>query len=250
MNNAICDSNHDIMEYLIKKLESRQRNLNGYTNLFNSIDSIEAFYLKRKDIFNLFQNLKEELRQASLAIKALMIQNKALSEEKIQFLDNKKNFAKILKENNYLLKENNNLTQKLKELNKENTKIFEKKIKSPYFNNPYNLSSSNNIKNYKRIKDFQKNKLKTNKSFENKKYQINTNSYRNKTCNTAKNFNKKKLNQKMALNNNKIKNDYLNESYDDINQLKNAKAIMEDMKKNKLKLKEVVNEHFGKNAFQ
>ena len=233
MNNVICDSNHDIMEYLIKKLESRQRNLNGYTNLFNSIDSIEAFYLKRKDIFNLFQNLKEELRQASLAIKALMIQNKALSEEKIQFLDNKTNFAKILKENNYLLKENNNLTQKLKELNKENTKIFEKRIKSPYFN-----------------KDFQKNKLKTNKSFQNKKYQINPNSYRNKTCYTAKSFNKKKINQKMALNNNKIKNDYLNESYDDINQLKNVKAIMEDMKKNKLKLKEVVNEHFGKNAFQ
>ena len=233
MNNVICDSNHDIMEYLIKKLESRQRNLNGYTNLFNSIDSIEAFYLKRKDILNLFQNLKEELRQASLAIKALMIQNKALSEEKIQFLDNKKNFAKILKENNYLLKENNNLTQKLKELNNEDIKIFEKRIKSPYFN-----------------KDFQKNKLKTNKSFQNKKYQINPNSYRNKTCYTAKSFNKKKINQKMALNNNKIKNDYLNESYDDINQLKNVKAIMEDMKKNKLKLKEVVNEHFGKNAFQ
>ena len=39
-NNVICDSNHDIMEYLIKKLESRQRNLSGYANMFNSINSI------------------------------------------------------------------------------------------------------------------------------------------------------------------------------------------------------------------
>ena len=220
------------MEYLIKKLESRQRNLNGYANMFNSINSIEDFYLKRKDFFNLFQNLEEELRQASLAIKALMIQNKALSEETIQFSDAKKNLAKMLKENNYLLKENNNLTQKLKELNSESIKTFDKRIKSPNFN-----------------KDLQKNKLKINKSFQNKKQQMNLKSYGNRTCYTAKNFNKKKVNQKLGLNNNKIKNGHLNESYDDIKELKNVRAIMEDMKKNKLKLKEVVNEHLGKNSF-
>ena len=52
------------------------------------------------------------------------------------------------------------------------------------------------------------------------------------------------------MNSNKTKKERLNESYDDIKELKNVKAIMEDMKKNKLKLKEVVNEHFGKDAFQ
>jgi len=232
-NNIICDSNHDIMEYLIKKLESRQRNLNSYANIFNSINSIEAFYLRRKDIFNLFQNLEEELRQASLAIKALMIQNKALSEEKIQFSENKKNFAKILKENNYLLKENNNLAQKVKELNSENIDTIEKRIKTPNFN-----------------KDFQKYKFKTNKSFQNKKRPIPPKSFGNKTSYDTKNFNKKKVNQKKMINNNKTKKERLNESYDDIKELKNVKAIMEDMKKNKLKLKEVVNEHFGKDAFQ
>ena len=231
-NNVICNSNHDIMEYLIKKLESRQRNLSGYANMFNSINSIEDFYLKRKDIFNLFQNLEEELRQAYLAIKALMIQNKALSEETIQFKDAKINFSKMLKENNYLLKENNNLTKKLKELKSENFKTFEKGMKSPNIN-----------------KDFKNNKLKTNKSFQNKKQQINLKSYGNSACYTTKNFNKKKINQKMVLNNNKKKNGHLNESYDDIKELKNVKAIMEDMKKNKLKLKEVVNEHLGKNSF-
>ena len=89
-NKIISESSPDIMEYLIQKLESRQRNLVSYANLFNSINSIEAFYLKRKDIFNLFQNLEEELRQASLAIKALMVQNKALSEENLQSLNMKK----------------------------------------------------------------------------------------------------------------------------------------------------------------
>ena len=43
---------------------------------------------------------------------------------------------------------------------------------------------------------------------------------------------------------------HVNESYDDIKQLKNVKSIMEDMKRNRLKLKEVVNEHFGKNEIQ
>ena len=42
----------------------------------------------------------------------------------------------------------------------------------------------------------------------------------------------------------------MNESYDDIKELKNVKSIMAEMKKNKLKLKEVVNEHFGKNGFK
>ena len=224
MNNVICDSNHDIMEYLIKKLESRQRNLNGYTNLFNSIDSIEAFYLKRKDIFNLFQNLKEELRQASLAIKALMIQNKALSEEKIQFLDNKKNFAKILKENNYLLKENNNLTQKIRELKSPDK--LEKRSKSPSINNKY--------QNYK----FKKN------AFEHRDYEKKVKSFKNKANYSSNNVNKTS-NIRKKLNNNNI---HVNESYDDIKELKNVKAIMAEMKKNKLKLKEVVNEHFGKNG--
>jgi len=54
--------------------------------------------------------------------------------------------------------------------------------------------------------------------------------------------NKKKLD--------KNKNIHLNESYDDIKGLKDVKSIMENMKANKIKLKEVINEHFGKEAFQ
>ena len=36
-NKIISESSPDIMEYLIQKLESRQRNLVSYVNLFNSI---------------------------------------------------------------------------------------------------------------------------------------------------------------------------------------------------------------------
>ena len=226
-NNIICDSNHDIMLYLIQKLECRQKNLNNYANIFNSINSIESFYLKRKDMIILFQNLEEELRQASLAIKALLIQNKALSEEKTQCLNIKQDYSKLLKENNYLLKENSNLTQKLKEFNPQNINKIENRKKSPSFN-----------------KEFQKYKY-NNKSFQNRNF-LNNKSYVKKTSYNSKGLNKNKINKK--LNNNK--NVRVNESYDDIKQLKNVKSIMEDMKRNKLKLKEVVNEHFGKNDIQ
>ena len=226
-NNIICESNADIMQYLILKLESRRKNLNSYAQTINSINSIETFYLKKKDIFNLFQNLEEELRQASLAIKALMVQNKALSEEKSQIFNIKQNYAKLLNENNYLLKENNNLTQKMRELKSPDK--FEKSSKSP--------SNINKYQNYK----FKKN------AFEHRDYEKKVKSFKNKTNYSSNNVNKTSNNRKKLNNNNNI---HVNESYDDIKELKNVKAIMAEMKKNKLKLKEVVNEHFGKNGFK
>jgi len=227
-NNIICESNADIMQYLILKLESRRKNLNSYAQTINSINSIETFYLKKKDIFNLFQNLEEELRQASLAIKALMIQNKALSEEKSQIFNIKQNYAKLLNENNYLLKENNNLTQKIRELKSPDK--FEKRSKSPFNINKY--------QNYK----FKKN------AFEHRDYEKKVKSFKNKANYSSNNVNKtSNIRKKLNNNNNNI---HVNESYDDIKELKNVKSIMAEMKKNKLKLKEVVNEHFGKNGFK
>ena len=224
--NIISESSPDIMAYLIKKLETRQRNLYNYANMINSINTIEDFYYKKKDIFNLFQNLEEELKQASLAIKALMVQNKALSEENINSLNYKKNNKKLLNENNYLLKENNNLTQKLR---KNNTnQIFEQRNKSPSFN-----------------KEYQKYKF-NNKFAQNQKYKTNYKSNECKTDSSHK-INKKFKNKKKL---DKNKNIHLNESYDDIKGLKNVKAIMKNMRENKIRLKEVINEHFGKDAFQ
>ena len=68
-NKIISESSPDIMEHLIKKLETRQRNLYNYANMINSINTIEDFYYKKKDIFNLFQNLKEEFKQAENKVK-------------------------------------------------------------------------------------------------------------------------------------------------------------------------------------
>ena len=225
-NNIICESNIDIINYLIQKLESSQRNLFNYANIFNSINSIESFYIKRKDIFNLFQNLEEELRQASLAMKALMVQNKALSEENAKILNIKKNYNKLLNENNYLLKENNNLSEKLKDFN-EQDKII-KREKSP----TYKFNKNNKLSQIK------KNQIKT-KLYGNKKSYSNTN--------INKISNKLKLNNKLSNNNNNLS---MSESFDDIKGLKNAKNIIANMQKNKILLKEIVNEHFEKNNFQ
>lgn len=132
-NDIICISNPDIMEYLIQKLESRKNNLSKYANIINSIDSFESFYQRKKDIFLLFKNLEEELKQASLAIKTLVIQNKALSKETTNTIINEKNYNKLLQENNYLLKENNKYTHQLKALNNKNKSP--KRAKSPTFGN-------------------------------------------------------------------------------------------------------------------
>ena len=222
-NDIICNSNPDIMEYLIKKLESRKRNLSKYANFFNSIDSLESFYQRRKDISHLFQNLEEELHQASLAIKALLVQNKALSQESSNVINIQRNYNKLLQENNYLLKENNNYTKKLNELN--NKQKSPKRARSPTFtlSSKHKFDYNNKKQNYK-------------------------NNYE-KRINYSKNINFHKNNDKKTEQNNK---DIYNYDLDlnDIGQLKNVKNIMKDMKKNKNKLKEVIDEHFGKNQTQ
>ena len=217
-NDIICNSNPDIMEYLILKLESRQRNLAKCANIFNEIDSFESFYQKRKDIFNLFQNLEEELKQAALAIKALLTQNKALSHESINSNNIQKDYKKLLLENNYLMKENNNYAQKLKNL-KINDKIVIRG-KSPTFGritktkNDYINKSKNRYEPAKKVND----KKKSN-------YNMNINKRYNKINNRSKD-----KNYELDL--------------DDIEQLKNVKNIIKDRKNNKNKLREVIDEHF------
>ena len=223
-NDIISNSNADIMEYLIQKLESRKRNLSKYANIFNSIDSFESFYQRRKDIFLLFKNMEEELHQASLAIKALIVQNKALSQESTSTINFQKNYNKLLQENNYLLKENNNYAKQLNELNNKNRSP--KRAVSPSFTP----------------------KLKHKYNFNNKNENLNNNNFE-KRLNYSKNINTNKNKVKKKENNN---GDILNYDLDlnDIGQLKNVKNIMKDMKRNKNKLKEVIDQHFGRNQIE
>ena len=222
-NDIISNSNADIMEYLIQKLESRQRNLSKCANIFNTIDSYETFYQRRKDIFNLFKNLEEELHQAALAIKALMIQNKALSQENIDTINIQKNYNKLLQENNYLLLENNDYAKKLNEI--KNIKS-PKRAQSPSFGKTSKTKYNNN-------KSINMNKYKPKGNYE-KRVDYNNN---------IKNYNKNNIKRKQNS------EDIINYDLDlnDIEQLKNAKNIMKDMKDNKNKLKRVIEEHFGKN---
>ena len=230
-NYIICKSNPDIMEYLIQKLESRKKNLSKYANIINSIDSFESFYLKKKDIFLLFKNLEEELHQASLAIKALVVQNKALSKESTNTIISENNYNKLLKENNYLLKENNKYAQQLKELNNKNKSP--KRSKSPTFGTTTKSNYGNRNK-YQPVNQSNKFEIMHN-------YNKNINN-KNNLKNNVNNI-KKKDNNKEDINNYDL-------DLNDIGQLKNAKNIINDMKKNKSKLKEVIDEHFGRNQTQ
>ena len=234
-NDIICISNPDIMEYLIQKLESRKNNLSKYANIINSIDSFESFYQRKKDIFLLFKNLEEELKQASLAIKALVVQNKALSKETTNTIINEKNYNKLLQENNYLLKENHNYAQQLKELNNKNKSP--KRAKSPTFGTNAKSKINSDYKNRNKYQTVDK----SNKFDIMQNYNKNINN-KNNLKNNVNNIKKKENN----------KEDVYNYDLDlnDIDQLKNAKNIIKDMKKNKSKLKELIDEHFGRNQTQ
>ena len=180
-NDIISNSNSDIMEYLVQKLESRERNLSKYANFFNTIDSFETYYQKRKDIFNLFKSLEEEIHQAALAIKALLVQNKALSKENVDSKFNQRDYNKLLQENNYLLIENNKYAKKLKDLNNYNkSPKSPKRPKSPSFNEVSKVKADNRDKNknkplkkinsgkktnYSSYKNINKNKNKNNLFF-------------------------------------------------------------------------------------
>jgi len=225
-------SNSEIMEYLIQKLESRERNLSKYSNIFNTIDSFDTFHQKRKDIFILFKNLEEELHQAAFAIKALMNQNKAITQENLSNKILKKNYNKLLQENNYLLIENNNFAQELKELkNRKMKNGSAHKVRNPSFSNltTAKFNNFNDIRNnYQPMKRVSSSK------------KINYNIKKN-SKNKNKNNNKKKImddiyNFDLELN--------------EIDKLKNIKSIMQKIKNNKNKLKEVIEQHFAQNAIQ
>ena len=230
-NNIISKSNIEIMEYLIQKLESRERNLSKYSNIFNTIDSFDSFHQKKKDIFILFKNLEEELHQAAFAIKALMNQNKAISQENLSNKILKNNYNKLLKENNYLLIENNNFAQELKELkNKKMKNGSAHKVRNPSFNNfsTGKLNNFNGIRNnyqpLNRVASTKKISYNINKNIKNKK-----NNNRKKNSDDIYNFD-------LELN--------------DIDKIKNIKNIMQNIKDNKNKLKEAIEQHFAKNAIQ
>ena len=165
----------EIMNYLIRKLESAYNSILKFNNLFDSYDTSESFFTLRKDLKLFFTDLTENFNQGIFAIKALTNQNKKILEEmkikeieyqkKIEHFNNKitenkklkfelenkeKNFE--IKENNIeIIKDNNINIEKNEELNEnninENIIINKKEENIKPKNNKFELAQLSNVRN-------------------------------------------------------------------------------------------------------
>ena len=186
----------EIMNYLIKKLESTYNSILKFNNLIDSYDTSEEFFSLRKDLKLLFTDLTENLNQGIFAIKALTNQNKKILEEiKIKDIEHQKNIEQL----------NNIITEN-------------KKLKTEIENKEENFGIKENIK------DNNINIEKNEQIYENNNNNINI-------------INKEEDNINIRQKNNKF----------ELQQLANVKNIMDNMKRNKLKVKMIIGQHFSNN---
>ena len=213
------DSNLEVMDYLMQKLDFRQKKIIKFKNLFKELDSFESFYAQRKEIYLLLNNLEEDLKQASYAIKALLLQNKSLiNEMNTRISDNKK----ISNELNIALGENQNLKMKIEKL--ENIRVIQSEM------NNYDMNNNNNLVNV----NIESIKVDDEGEYEEPKVKnIDLKYNSNSKLNTYNNNDEEEINQD---------NNY--------EQLSNVKDIMKEMRNNKKNLKRIIDEHFKEqNAF-
>ena len=203
--NEINDTNLEVMQYLIQKLESRHKKIIKFKNIFRELDSFESFYFQRKEIYILLNDLEEDLKQSSFAIKALVMQNKALLKEINIKINEKKTISNQL---NFTLGENQNL--KL-QLNNINDKIIDT---IPFRNNSIN---NNNLLN------------------------VNINSIK---VDNEEEYEEPKIKNLIIKNNNSDNNINNLEKQNKSEQLNNVKKIMKEMRNNKRDLKKIIEEHF------
>ena len=210
-SNNMNDSNLEVMDYLVQKLEFRQKKITKFKNLFKELDSFESFYSQRNDIYLLLNNLEEDLKQASYAIKALLLQNKSLLNDiNSKVLENKN----LSNELNISLGENQNLKMKLEDL-----KINESKNKEII---NYNANNNNDLVNV----NIDSIKVDEEGEYDEPK---------------MKNINLKSNNTIKMNNNNYENNEFNNEN--NYHQLSNVKNIMNEMRNNKKNLKKIIEEH-------
>ena len=198
----------DVMEYLIQKLESRYESILNFNKLIDTLNSSDSFYSLRKDFKLLFNDLEEDFRQGIFSIKALTAQNK-----------------KILDDLKIINKENKKITDQLNSVISENKNLKLQIIKFKDDKSP-EIKKENSKKNIK-LNDYDKYENNYDNDYDNKKI-----NYMHK--NSKKNMEKKEIEQFR-------KNNY------EFEQLSNVKNIMDNMKKNKLKLKMAIEQHFTNN---
>ena len=199
----------EVMNYLIQKLESRQKKVFKFKAIFKELDSFESFYSQRKEIYLLFNNLEEDLKQASFAIKALYIQNKALLKDISNRVNENKNITNKL---NFIVGENENLKMKLNSIN-------ENKLENI-------ISYSNNINPMNINNQF---KIDEEEEYEEPK---------------IKNLNLKDNNKNAYMNINNINIENFNDKQNNYEQLANVKNIIKDMRNNKRDLRNIIEKHF------
>jgi len=136
------NSSIEIMNYLIKKLESTYNSILKFNNLLDSYDTSESFFTIRKDLKLFFTDLTENFNQGIFAIKALTNQNKKILEElKIKELKQQKN----INEFNNIITENKKIKSEI-ENKEENFEIKENNIENIKDNNKNNLEKNEELK--------------------------------------------------------------------------------------------------------
>ena len=213
-DNNSKDSNLEVMNYLIQKLDFRQKKIIKFKNLFKELDSFESFYSQRKEIYLLLNNLEEDLKQAAYAIKALLLQNKSLIKDiNTRILDNKN----LSNELNITLGENENLKMQIQNLNINQNKMNE------VIN--YNLNNNNND-----LVNINIDSIKVDDEDEFDEPKIKNIDLKNNTNNVKIN-NYNYINKELIQENN-------------YEQLSDVKNIMNEMRNNKRNLKKIIEEHF------
>ena len=209
--NQSNEPNLEIMNYLIQKLEARQKKVFKFKTLFKELDSFESFYSQRKEIYLLLNNLEEDLKQASFAIKALLMQNKTLIKDINIKTNEYKNISNKL---NFTLGENENLKLKL-------NSIKQNKIDNIQYPN----SSNNNMVNI----NIDSIKVDEEEEYEEPK---------------TKNLDLKENNMNnMGIANFNIYNNNNNQD-NKYEQLSNVKNIIKDLRNNKKDLRKIIEQHF------
>ena len=149
---SISNENPNLIQYLIRKLESKKNSLYNIKGILNSVHSIDDYLKYKLPIINFLEELNHDFKQAIFAIKALLTENKALS------LSNDAQKEKIDKQETeiaVLFSENIDLRKSISEKfenKKENNQLISK---SP------NDSTERNAKNFSNaIKKIENNKKK------------------------------------------------------------------------------------------
>ena len=154
-------SNMHIMEYLIRKLESKEKKIIKINEMVKENNSYDFFLKNNEEIINLFNDLEKDLYQAICVVKALITENNALT-----LSLNKKNYQ--IKEKNdidninidNLLKENNSIKE-IYHFNKTQLSPVKEEIEDSE-NKSNKLSQVRNI-----MKDMKENKQKLKNAIEN-----------------------------------------------------------------------------------